>query len=92
MEKRYYLYGVSDASNRYKVVWREYIEEERFSIKFAKILAEHMVLNHPGIKQVYMMDGSKKAGYIFKDAQRKNTYEAWIEFKDILEREGAKLI
>ena len=92
MEKRYYLYGVADAANSYRVVWREYIEEKFFSVKFAKTLAEHMVINHPGIKQVYMMDGSGKTAYDFKTARLKNTMERWIEFKDILEREGMKVI
>ena len=39
-----------------------------------------------------MMDGSGKTAYDFKTARLKNTMESWIEFKDILEREGMKVI
>ena len=91
---RLYLYGIAGADDNYRIITHEHIDyalvpELGWFIRNEATWMRHM---YPGIKDVYMIDGSSRLGAIFMNTVRKNTMENNVEFKRILETEGSLIV
>ena len=92
MPKRIYLYGLAGAENMYRVVDHMYIDGDKYSTKEAKLQAAWMKSCKPSIEQVYVIDQRPGLATDYKHAWRHNSIESHAIFKDILEREGIRVI
>lgn len=90
--KKIYLYGISNIENRYEVKAYSYIEEDKISISNLKAHAAWLRMNYEGVDSVYAIDQRPGLAYDYKSTKRKNTFVANHAFRDILEREGLKII
>ena len=90
--KQIFLYGIADLDGRYEIVAYSYIEQESFSISSVKHYATWLKLKNPSIAHVYAIDNRKGLAYEYKCTKRKNTFAENLAFRDILEREGLKII
>lgn len=91
--KQIFLYGITDLDGRYEIVAYSYIEQqESFSINSIKQYASWLRLKNPRIVHVYAIDNRKGLAYEYKCTKRKNTFAENLAFRDILEREGLKII
>ena len=91
--KQIFLYGIADLDGRYEIVAYSYMEQqEHFSISNVKQYATWLKLKYPRIAHVYAIDNRKGLAYEYKCTKRKNTFAENLAFRDILEREGLKVI
>ena len=91
--KQIFLYGIADLDGRYEIVAYSYMEQqESFSISTVKHYATWLKVKNPSIAHVYAIDNRKGLGYEYKTTKRKNTFVENLAFRDILEREGLKII
>jgi hypothetical protein len=90
--KKVYLYGISNIENRYEIKGYSYIEEGRISISNLKAHAAWLRMNFAGVDSVYAIDERPGLAYDYKSTKRKNTFVANHAFRDILEREGLKIL
>lgn len=90
--KRMYLYGLAGADQMYRVVYYSYIDEEYFSIRNILTNAYWLRIKNPSVEHVYVVDNRKGLLRDFMDARTNNSIESWAIFKDVLEREGMKVI
>ena len=91
--KQIFLYGIADLDGRYEIVAYSYIEQqEHFSINTIKRYATWLKLKYPRSVHVYAIDNRKGLAYVYKTTKRKNTFPENLAFRDILDREGLKII
>mgnify|MGYP004567709075 CR=1 FL=1 len=90
--KQVVLYGVAGADKCYKVIRYFVIEDELISIAAIKHCAFVMKDRHPEVKQVYAIDNRYGLRRDYMESIKKDSVESCIEFMDILEREGIKII
>lgn len=90
--KTIYLYGIAGADQSYRVVRYECIEEDSICINTIVYCADLLKIRNPNIEHVYAMDNRHGLRRDYVDAFKKNSVESWAVFKDILEREGLKII
>ena len=89
---RIYLYGIASANDNYAVVRYEAVDVQSRPIDAIKEEAEIMRMEYPTVKSVYAIDARGGLGADYRYAIKQNTAEGYIIFKDILEREGIKII
>ena len=87
-----YLYGLADVSDKYRVVRYHYIEEDMVTIKDLRESAAFMRFRNPNVETVYAIDNRPGLAYDYKTTLKRNTIEGNVIFKDMLEREGIKII
>lgn len=93
MHKNYiYLYGIAGADKQYRVIRYTYIDDERVSIDTIKMYASWLKINYSAIEHVYAIDNRPGLGASYREAIRKDSIESMVVFKDILEREGIRVI
>lgn len=90
--KTIFLYGISDADQAYRVLRYEYIPEDSISISTIKYCASDMMIRYPNVKHVYAVDQRPGLRRDFMTAFKRNSVESWAIFKDLLERDGWKVI
>ena len=90
--KQIFLYGIADLDGRYEIVAYSYMEQEVLSINGIKHHAMWLKFKNPLIVHVYAIDNRKGLAYEYKSTKRKNTFVENLAFRDILEREGLKII
>lgn len=90
--KQVILYGIAGADKHYKVLRYFVIEEEFISICNIKHCAFTMQDKYPEVKQVFAIDNRYGLRRDYIEAIKKDSLESCVEFKDILEREGLKVI
>lgn len=90
--KQVFLYGIADAADQYRVVRYFCIEDEDVSINNIMYSAQMMKIKNPSIVQVYAMDNRRGLRRDYMESIKKNSIESCAIFKDILEREGLKVI
>ena len=86
--KQILLYGLSGASDKYRVLAYYCIYEDDISIQRIKAEASWMAINNPSIKHVYAIDNRHGLRGDYIESYKKNSIESCFIFKDILEREG----
>ncbi len=86
------LYGLSDASKAYMPVRFFIIDDETSSVFWVKRCAYIMAYKNPDVKTVYAVDNSRKMKKHYLDCIKKSTMSCFIEFKDILEKEGIRVL
>lgn len=87
-----FLYGISGVDKQYKVLKYFGIDESEVSIKNIRYQAVMMRVRNPSIEHVYAIDYRPGLKYDYIESYKKNTIESCAIFKDILEREGIKII
>lgn len=90
--KQIILYGISGARNQYRVLKYFCIYEENISIWNIRHYADVMRMENPSIEHVYAVDNRHGLRREYTESYKRNTIESCAIFKDILEREGLKVI
>lgn len=92
--KQIYLYGLAGADASYRVVKYSRIDEEESISVITSIIdnAVWLKLKNPTIEHVYAVDDRKGLVWDYRDAIQKNTFEGFVIFKNILEKEGLMII
>lgn len=91
---RLYFYGIAGADDNYRIITHSYVDYATVPELGRFIRNEAVWMRHayPGIKEVYMIDGSCRLGAIYMDTMIRNSMEKNVEFKRILETEGSLII
>ena len=90
--KQIILYGISDASNQYRVVKYHRIDEDDVSVWAMRYWANMLRAENPSIEHVYAVDNRFGLRREYTESYKRNTIESCAIFKDTLEREGLKII
>ena len=90
--KRIYLYGLAGAEQKYRIVTHSYIDEDNYSIRNIAGHAAWMAHTNSSVEHVYAIDMRPGLAYDYKRAWTRNSIESYAIFKDILEREGIRVI
>lgn len=90
--KEVYLYGLAGAKDHYRVARYYPIDAEIASITEIKYRAEMMRIKYPGVMHVYAVDNRRGLRRDYLDSIKSDSIESCAIFKDILEREGWKVI
>lgn len=86
------LYGISGASMAYTVLGYFCIYEEFVSINTILGEARRLRMKNPSIEHVYAIDNRYGLRRDYKESMKQNSIESHYIFKDILEREGMRVI
>lgn len=86
------LYGIAGADNQYRVVRYFIIDAELVSISYIVYQANMLRIKNPTIEHVYAVDNRRGLRRDYVESYKKNTIESCAIFKDIIEREGIKII
>ena len=86
------IYGIGGPEENYRVLRYRVIDQEFISIAIVKNFAEMMRDEYPSIQEIYAMDNRWGLRKDCTEAFKKNSMAGWIEFKDLIEREGLKII
>ena len=87
------LYGIGGPDKAYGVL--EYFcifDTSRDVVRTIMYTAARMQANNPSIHHVYAIDNRRGLKRDYQESIRKNSIESHYVFKDILEREGMKII
>lgn len=90
-----FLYGITGPDQMYRVAkyWCFFdVESEPVTIRDIIYQASMLRINNPSIEQVYAIDDRHGLRGDFRYAMKKNSIESWAIFKNILEREGLRVI
>lgn len=90
-----FLYGITGADQMYRVAkyWCFFdAESEPVTIRDIIYQASMLRIKNPSIEQVYAIDDRHGLCGDFRYAMKKNSIESWAIFKNILEREGLRVI
>lgn len=90
--KRIFLYGIGGADKQFRVLKYYVMEEDAVSIWNIRYQADMLKIKNPSIEHVYAVDDRYGLYRDYKESIRKNSIESCAIFKDILEREGLKII
>lgn len=91
-KKQVVMYGISGVEGKYIPICYNVFFDGIESILDMRHTAEMMIMKNSNVDAVYVLDNRKYLKRAFEYAQRKNTIEAGVEFKDLLERYGVKLV
>lgn len=91
MSKRIYLYGLTGVRGAYKVIRYEYVEDCS-SIRDLRLAAFDMTIRFGAVESVYAVDARPGLATEYRATLRKNSLQENIMFKDMLEREGIRVI
>lgn len=91
-KKQIILYGLGGADKQYRALTYYCIFEEDISIWNIVHQARTLVFKNPEVKAVYAIDNRHGLRRSYKYSYQKNSIESCIEFKDLLERYGFKII
>lgn len=86
------LYGLGGPEINYVPIRYATIREEDISILSIRHRAEVMLMLNPTIKHVWAIDNRPGLKRDFTYAIKRHSIESGVEFKDILEREGIKIL
>lgn len=86
------LYGLGGADIQYVAISYYCVYEEDISILTIRHHAETMRANNPTIKSVYAIDNRPGLRRDYTYSVKKHSIESCMEFKDLLERYGVKII
>lgn len=86
------IYGIGGPEDDYKVLRYRVINQEFISIAIVKNFAEIMRNEYPSVQEIYAMDNRWGLMKDYKEAFKNNSIAGWFEFKDLIEREGLKII
>lgn len=86
------LYGLGGPEINYVPIRYATIGEEDISILSIRHRAEVMLMLNPTIKHVWAIDNRPGLKRDFTYAIKRHSIESGVEFKDILEREGIKIL
>lgn len=89
---RVVLYGISGASKAYTVLGYYCIYDEFVSIRRIMSEADLLRMKNPDIEHVYAIDNRYGLRRDYRESIKQNSIESHYIFKDILEREGLKVI
>lgn len=89
---RVYLYGIASAADNYAVVRYQAVDVDYRPIDAIKMEADAMVSEYPTVASVYAIDARGGLANDYRYAIKQHTVESFIVFKDILERQGIKII
>lgn len=90
--KRIFLYGMTGAEDQYRVARYFCIDQRDLSIENIIYSAQMMKIKNPSIERVYAMDDRYGLRRDYMESIKKNSIESCAIFKDILEREGLRVI
>lgn len=90
--KQIILYGISGPSKAYAVLNYFCIYEEFVSIRTIMDEALRLRMRNPSIEQVYAIDNRYGLRRDYQESMKQNSIEIHYIFKDILEREGMRVI
>ena len=90
--KQIILYGISGPSKAYAVLNYFCIYEEFVSIRTIMDEALRLRMRNPSIEQVYAIDNRYGLRCDYQESMKQNSIESHYIFKDILEREGMRVI
>lgn len=82
------LYGITNASNLFRVGGYYCIYNRDISIENIVIQAQMLKIKNPDIRTVYAIDNRIGLRNEFMQYLKRDSMEGWIEFKDFLERNG----
>lgn len=86
------LYGIGGAAKAYGVLGYFCIYDDYISIRAIQIEAQRLVARNPSIMHVYAIDNRRGLRRDYQESIRHNSIESHVVFKDILEREGMRII
>lgn len=86
------LYGLGGPENNYVPIRYECVYEEDISVLSIRHRAEMMKVFNPTIKHVWAIDNRPGLKRDFTYTIKRHNIESGVEFKDILEREGIKIL
>lgn len=92
MMKNVILYGILGADQQYRVAKYWVIRDSESLIESIIFEANMMVEHNPSIKHVYAVDQRPGLRRDYIESIKENSIASCYEFKDILEREGLKII
>ena len=90
--KQVILYGIAGADKGYKVLRYFVIGDELISISNIRYCASTMRNRYPSVEHVFAVDNRYGLKKDYIEAIKRDSMESYIELKDILEREGIKII
>ena len=90
--KQIILYGISGASNQYRVVRYTMVDNAEAGIWDLRYEARMMRIENPTVEHVYAVDNRHGLKREYQESYKRNTIESCAIFKDTLEREGLKII
>lgn len=92
--KQVVLYGVSGASNQYRVVRYYLFNEGEISVSEIIVRASMMKEYNPSIERVYAIDNTPdlRRNYLKSIRDKKRPIESAFEFLDTLKRNGLRII
>lgn len=86
------LYGIGGPEKEYAVLGYFQIFELHDVVSTVRREAARLVANNPSIKAVYMIDNRYGLRRDYRESVRHNSIESYAVFKDILEREGMRIL
>ena len=86
------LYGIGGAAKAYRVLEYYCIYDDEISIRAIQIEAQRLVVKNPSIVHVYAIDNRHGLRKDYRESIRQDSIESHVVFKDILEREGMRII
>lgn len=86
------LYGLGGAEKQYKVLAYWCIHEEHISINEIKTQALIMRVRNPSIKNVFAIDNRFGLKSDYTRSFKTNSIESCAIFKDLLERDGIRIL
>lgn len=91
--KTMFFYGLLGAEGQYRCVRYDFLtEEDKVTVKLMKFIAQKLKYDYPSIESIYVVDNRYGLNRDFMEAFKKPTIENCYAFKDLLEREGIKIL
>lgn len=92
MQINLYVYGCLGADENYRVArYAKVSEEIKYMFPAVKEEAAQLILEYPSIKECFAIPAGYGLRLAYIDAFKRNSMEGWIEFRDVLERDGMKV-
>lgn len=90
--KTIFVYGLGGPEKNFRVLDYRFIKNEFFTVTEVVTITNIMKAVNPTIKEVYMVDNSCNLKKFFNEVVFENSMEGWQCFKDLLRREGIKIL
>ena len=90
--KQVILYGIAKADKHYRILRYFVLNEEYISINNVARAARRLVRDYPEIERVFAIDNRYGLRRDYEEAYIKDSIESCMEFVNILETEGIRVI
>lgn len=91
-ERQVFLYGLGSVDKKFKVISFRFLDETEVSISNLMYTATVMKNKNGAVESVYAIDNRPGLRRDYAESVKEDSIESCAIFKDILERDGIRLI